>query len=313
MGGDYVIKNIAKFLQIYTFRFLSTHPEPDKIRDMRIYMYSLLLLSMLAYTLKAEYKSPVDPKDYPLEEITKGVSGLRALPSAVRECLISETMGMLISPSHEPAYQLALKTHAGERYHPVYEDAHFITGSGKVCNFYKMIREVQKKKTINKAWVQTKQAMANTSAEVLFGSFEKDVTKVALTTAKYYLKNLPPKLRDAWFALYGNMAYRPDGNDATFTEKSWKRIGTVNFVQMYTERTPMQDTLYKDSEGNEHKLNEVWDKYWKLPDIPKKLRIITWCSILIGANDIMELYPKEVGAMKKHFSEAMEKLEVHPE
>lgn len=63
----------------------------------------------MACTLKAEYKSPVDPKDHLTEEITKGVSALRVLSPAARECLITEAMGLLFSPSHNSAYQIALK------------------------------------------------------------------------------------------------------------------------------------------------------------------------------------------------------------
>ena len=271
---------------------------------------------MLACTLKAEYKSPVDPKDHLTEEITKGVSALRVLSPAARECLITEAMGLLFSPSHNSAYQTTLKKKDGEMYHPVYDDAQFISSKGKVCNFYKTLREIINKKTpgksIEQAWKQTKQAMASTSAEALFVPFEKEVTKMALATAKYYLKSFPPKLRDAWLALYGDMAYTPDGNDAPFTEESWKRFGTVNFEQMYTERKAQKNALYTDSSGDEYNLNEVWEKHTKQPDVAKKLRLLTWSSNLIGVNDILELYPKEVKAMKKFCSEAKEQLKKLP-
>ena len=284
---------------------------------MRVSLYSMLLLSMLAYTLKAEYKSPVDPKDYPQGEITKGTNAIKALPPYGRECMIAETMGLMISPSHDSAYGLNVKNEAGERFHPVYKDAQFINNNGKLCNFYKVLDEIKNKKTIGKsnrqAWVEAKQAMASSTAETLFASFEKDVTKLALATAKYYLKSLSPKLRDAWFALYGDMAYAPNGNDALYTEKSGKRFGTIDFKQMYTEREAQKDALFTDSTGDQYKLNEVWEKLKKQPGVDKKLRLITWCSNLIGVNDILALYPKEVKAMKKYYTQAKKQLKEAPQ
>ena len=272
---------------------------------------------MLTCTLKAEYKSPVDPKDYPQGEITKGTNALRALPPYGRECMIAETMGLLFSPTHDPAYSLNVKNEAGERFHPVYRDAQFINSNGKLCNFYKVLKELSDKKTVGKSnqqvWKEAKQAMGSSSAEALFASFEKDVTKLALATAKYYLKSLSPKLRDAWFALYGDMAYAPNGNDALYTETSRKRVGTINFKQMYTEREVQKDALFTDSSGDEYKLKEVWEKLRNQPGVDKKLRLITWCFNLIGVDDILALYPKEVKAMKKYYTQAKKQLKEAPQ
>lgn len=274
--------------------------------------YSVLFSVFFAGVLHAEYKSPMDPADFPKEDIMKGMNALKALPPFARECVIAETMGLLTSPTHDPAYQLSAMRRGGEVYHPVYEDAQYISSSGKVRGFFQDRAEVQNRKSAGKSyvqvWTEAKQAIAVTSTEALLATIEKDVTKVVLATAKYHLKSLSPKLRDAWFAIYGNMAYTPSGDDATYTETSWNRIGTINFKQKYTQRAVQDDVLFTDSKGIEYRLNEVWEPLSKSPNFAKKLRLITWCSNLIGVDDILALYPKEVKAMKKYYTQAKKQL-----
>ena len=275
---------------------------------MKAIKYLLCLLLAVANVLHAEYKSPVNPDDYPREEIVKGTNALKAMPLYARECLIAETMGLLVSPNKGSAYSLKLNRNNGEIYHDVVKDAQYFNSQGKECKFWSTCGEMFSKKNLGKtnsqAWGETKRAMAVTCRDAILAAFEKDVTKLVCATAKYRLKCLSPKLRDAWLALYGGMCYKPDGSEAHYEESSWQRHGTVDIKQQVVWRTPDEDVLFTDSKGNEYKLKELMDKNLRSQNILKQFNVITWCSNLVGVEDILNLFPQEVKAMRKYHKQA---------
>ena len=271
---------------------------------------SLALLTLLACTVKAAYAPDVNIEDYPKEEIKKGVLALKALPITGKECCIAEKMGLVFSPSSGSAYEHDLLSNEVEhtKYYKVKQDAQYIGTNGKLYSFSKEMHGAWNKKTLGKnnkdSWIEAKQAIGATGEDAIFAAFAKDVTKLAQQTAKYHLKSLPTKLRDAWLAQYGGMLYMPDGSDAYDGEDSYRRHGTVSVKQQVVVRKFKPEALFMDSKGEELNAQEVKDNLSKTDKVRSAIGHITWCASLVGAEDILSLFPKEVKAMRKHAKEA---------
>lgn len=285
---------------------------------MRTVKTSLLLLALLPYTLKAAYTPEVNVDDYPKEEIRKGVLALKALPITGKECCIAEKMGLVFSPGGGSGYTGEEKTNVVEhtKFYTVKNDTLYIGSNGKVYNFSKEMHAAWDKRTLGKSnkdsWIEAKQAIGATGEDAIFAAFAKDVTKLAQQTAKYHLKNLPAKLRDAWLARYGGLLYMPDGSDAYNGTRSYRRYGTVSVKQPVIVREYKSDALFTDSKGEELNVNEIWGNLAKTDKIRGTLEHITWCASLVGAEDILNLFPKEVKAMRKYHKEAIKRVSKAP-
>lgn len=279
---------------------------------------SLTLITLLACIVKAEYAPDVNVADYPKEEIKKGVLALKALPITGKECCIAEKMGLVFSPSGGSGYTGSEQTNTVEhtKYYEVKGDTLYIGSNGKVYNFSKEMHAAWDKKTLGKnnkdAWIEAKQAIGATGEDAIFAAFAKDVTKLAQQTAKYHLKNLPTKVRDAWLAQYGGMLYMPDGSDAYNGERTYRRYGTVSVKQVVVVREHKSDALFTDSKGEQMNADEVWSNLAKTDKIRGTLEHITWCASLVGADEILLLFPKEVKAMRKYTKDAKKRISETP-
>lgn len=281
---------------------------------MRAIKCSLIWLITLTLTLRAEYKPTVNVEDYPKEHIRKGVAMLKALPVLGRECCIAEKMGLLFSASGESGYTGNMQTNESEHtnYYEVKKDGLFIGSNGKAYRFYDEMHAAWDKKTMGKSnkdiWRDAKQAIGATGEDAIFSSFAKDVTKLAQQTAKYHLKALPAKVRDAWLAQYGGLLYMPDGANAYNGERSYRRYGTVSVKQQLVVHEFKSDALFTDSKGEELNVSEVMSELAKTTKVRGALEHATWCASLVGEDDILCLFPKEMKAMRKFARDAQKRL-----
>ena len=68
------------------------------------------------------------------------------------------------------------------------------------------------------------------------------------------------------------------------------------------------DAEYIDSQGNRQSVHRALSNVTKLNKVKESLRVIIVCASYIGAKDILDLYPKEVKAMRKASKKTMEEL-----
>lgn len=281
---------------------------------MKTAIHSLACLLFITCTMRAEYKPNINLDDYSKDDIKQGITAIKALPVMGRECCIAEKMGLLFSPSGESGYTGEMKTMASEhtKYYEVKKDALFIGTNGKVYNFYDEMHAAWNKKSLGKdnkdVWREAKQGIGTTGEDAIFSTVAKEVTKLAQQTAKYHLKKLPIKVRDAWLAQYGGMLYMTDGTDAYNGERTYRRYGTISVKQPVVTREHKRDALFTTSKGEELNVNEVWDTLAKTAKVRGTLEHITWCASLVGVEDILLLFPKEVKAMRKYTKEAKKRI-----
>ena len=261
--------------------------------------YSVALMCCCG-SVWAEYKPGTHVSAFPKGEVQKGVSALKSLSGALRECLVAELMGLVFSPdATRSAYADALSSENQTEYYPIHPAARYIDRQGESRNWQETYAGVKGKNKAGKSyesiWTACKQASATTSEEAILAEFSDDVTNLALQAAKYHLNKLPIEMRDAWFALYGDMLYMQDGSSAYTGSHSIKRHGVVHMKRQIVTRTYKRDALFIDSKGKEQRMDDVFRDMYKISDT---LRHINWCASLVGVQDILSLYSQETNAMR---------------
>lgn len=268
-------------------------------------MSALTAMSMLA-TLQAAYDPEVDIKTFPREEVKKGVTTLRAMTQLGRQACIAERMGLLFSPVESSAYQGDPQYHETEkvRFLNVRERSQFVSSTGRLCDFHNEMHGLWEKKSAGKTtgkelWTRAKQAIGRVGDEPLFISFAPEITKMAQQTAKYHLKNMPQLLREAWLAQMGGLLYMEDGSSAYGADRTITRYGTIGLQQTFVTCSPKVGAMFTDSQGKSHELSEVLQKNETVKRNAWAWDHATWCACLVGVNDILSLFSKEVKQLTK--------------
>ena len=106
--------------------------------------------------------------------------------------------------------------------------------------------------------------------------------------------------------LEGN-AHREYSRTRYYDEHSWQRR-EQDYVLGANQVKWQIDAEYIDSQGNRQSVHRALSNVTKLNKVKESLRVIIVCASYIGAKDILDLYPKEVKAMRKASKKTMEEL-----
>ena len=273
---------------------------------MRLFPYRACTAALLVWVcgaLHAAYEPNVNPSDYPKDEVRKGLQAMKSLPKIAREAIIAEKLALLFLTSGEGAYgDEHLAGEHGTKWFDVKSQAKFMSSSGKLTDYHQVLNEVRKKKLQGTegwdVWVHAKQGICAVGEEVIFSSYVADVTKMVQQTAKRHLNSVPQILRDAWLAEWGGLLFMPDGSSAYDSPKPTKKYGTFSAKKEFAMVCRKPGAQFIDSKGEQKDADAVWKEHVKNVRNEKILFSACWCAGLIGAEDILSLFPKEVKAMK---------------
>ena len=260
--------------------------------------------------VQAAFSSDAKVEEYPKEEVKKGVQALRTMPSTLRQACFAEKLGLLFMATQASAYkdELSSNSEEGCSFYGVRDNAQFVTSNGKVMNFLKELQDSFNKKNTGKSnremWTRAKRAIGAVGEEVVFAAFAADITKIAQQTAKTQLKSLPSKLRDAWLAHWGNFLFMEDGSNPYSGETRSRRHGTVGFQRELVTKNRRFGAKYIDSQGNKQDAAEVWQAFTKTPRNAWAYDTASWCVCVVGAEDILAMFPKETKAMAQYYAAA---------
>lgn len=270
------------------------------------------VIALLAWSgaAHAEYKPAINSEDFPKEVVREGQDALKSLPFMVRDTLIAEHLGMLFTDSWDAGYWTEGPGWGQPRY-----GCRFVDRTGKMQLFFHTRDQAYGKGKMaerNRKSVEiAKTNMKQVADDVILMGISKDVTRVVLQTAKFHLRGMPSKLRDAELAYWGDMLYTSEGESGyTGETKSEGHIwGAHNVKQGMSWKEERADALFTDSKGRELSFREVRSQLrTKKSDYASK--IVRWCANLVGAKDILAMFPKEVKAMRAAYEK---KVKTSPE
>ena len=239
-------------------------------------------------------------------EAKKGVGAMKQLSATARQAMIAERMGLLYIDAADSAYSgRPVTDEAGFRFYPVKHGSKFVGSNGKEYDFF-VERDIARQKKLpgllgSELWNKALLSIEIAGEELVFSSMAPEVTKLAQQTARRHLRQLPADLRDAWLAQEAGFIHMPDGSDPYTEEKSEDRYGTIDMERKVTWRGARPEAIFRDSKGKEWKMEDVWERRGLSGKVPYSLDLIRWCATLVGSNDILSLFPKEVKSMKKYY------------
>ena len=259
----------------------------------------------------AEYAPPVKKEDYPRETVREGQAALRSRPALLRDAFMAERLG-LVFESGGPAYEWE-EPGSAVKYRPVKSGGKYVSGSGKLCPFFstrdKELGIGKNREKNNAFWVKTGEAIGKVGDEVILMGASREVTRLVQQTAKFHLKSIPQKRREAFLAYLGDMLYMSDGASG-FTGKI-KYDRSIWPTQPLKQKQEWKETVpgahFIDSKGNELSYDEVCSDLNNKP-INFAVWISHWCSNLVGAKDILAMFPREVKQMKAAYEKKIQEL-----
>lgn len=271
----------------------------------------MIVCMSLCGKVHAEYAPPLKIEDYPREAVREGQTALHSLTPLLRDAYIAERLG-LVFESARPAYEWNEKG-SDVKYRPVKGGGKFVSGSGKLLPFYSTVdKEYGSGKNKEKNmdfWKKTGEAIGKVGDEVILMGASRQVTRLVQQTAKYHLKSIPQKRRDAFLAYLGDMLYMSDGASGFTGEIKYDRSiwPTQELKQKQEWKVTVPGAHFIDSKGNELSFDEVCSDLNNSP-INFAVWMSTWCSNLVGAKDILAMFPREVKKMKAAYEKKIQEL-----
>lgn len=246
----------------------------------------------------AAYHADVVIPENQQKEAKKAAYHMKLLPKILREACIAEKLGLLHSPSGLEAFASSPSIHHTEKvpYYAVTKTACFVSGDGKLYDYYEVLRKMSKSKKQMDNWRAVKRSIYQLREEVVFSSVEQEVTALCIQTALHHLNQLPRHLRDCLCAELGGLCYMTTGESAV-TGKAIVQVRGADISISYDKIKP--SAKYIDSAGHEQ---DYWSKV-KERNLNSKIRIswqqVVICASLIGNDEILALCPDTYDAMKK--------------
>lgn len=272
---------------------------------------SIAALLCVCAELRAEYEPPVNVEDYPRESVRAGQMALRAMSQLLRDAYIAESLGLIFLESGAPAYEKEVKG-SYVKYHPVLSGGKMVISSGKAVSFYKERDKAMGKGKIRvaneKNCSDVGKAIGEVGDEVIFSGVKRDVTRVVQQYARYNLKLLPRKRREAFLANWGELLYLRNGESAYGATKYDRSIWPTRELKQKQEWKEVNpEAMFIDTTGEELSYEAVIKEFDS-----SKYRyacwISQWCINLVGANDILGLFPKEMKALSAAYEKKMQEL-----
>ena len=176
-----------------------------------------------------------------------------------------------------------------------WHDAYFVNSAGRAVNWGVAHGAYDPEK-----WDRAYNAFAKVETEVALAPLKKDADKAARNTARYLLKTMPDELRWAILASMADLVYQEDGSSASMGDEVNQ---TMECGIPVTIRAPKRKNVYfVDLAGIAHELSELYDKdggkkWWRWE------QVVWRCENLIGAKEILALYPAEIDKMRSNSKE----------
>ena len=256
-----------------------------------------LALGAVCFTpAEAAYKPKITSKmgGQFTKDVQKVVTTLKSMPKPARWFFIVEKLGFLFMP---PNGEIGNRSETGN----MRKGAHFIGIDGMEYD-----GEAEFKTQPWEKWKYSVENLDRLGRENIFSKLSSEVTALALANAKYHLEKLAeeqPERRDMYLAYLAKLCYLPDGKSP--------------YEKMVTETGPNKQPfqyyslggkgcLFVDTEGTEHKYDDVNAKYASLGG--DRWTILNVCAYHVGAKDILALYPDEVKKLRANYKKKMQEL-----
>ena len=230
-------------------------------------------------------------------DVKKAVATLKSMPKSVRWDLLAEKLGLLFMPSNGA---FGNDSSTGE----IRVGSHFIGADGKE---YDAKAEFKSISWETGGWKYSAAAIDRLGQEAVFSKISSEVTTLVLKNAKYQLDKLAeelPEMREMCLAYLAKLCYLPDGKSPY--GKMETRTGPHKQPFQYY-KLGGKGCLFVDTEGTEHKYEEVHRKYDSLGG--NRWSILTICAHHVGAKDILALFPDEVKKLRAAYKKKMQELE----
>ncbi len=254
-------------------------------------IWGALALVSSVYTAWAGYK-PVDVSDIQgdqRKQLMEAVRGVNKMPASARDCYVCEQLGLCFSMDGSETGRLS----GGYPATTNLDKAKFVSKAGCLTAWGNAVAPA------GKQWEKSYDDAHQFKPGAVLSFFKKDVDSVVRNTAKYLLKKMPDITRQAMLASIGRMLYKADGT--TLPESGYNakdRIGSGFDVDY--NGNPSDGYSFMDPTGRECSLQEAF-----AADAKKKRwrDTVRRCENLVGARDILALFPEEVKAMRKHYKQ----------
>ena len=244
----------------------------------------------------AAYKPKITSKmaGQAVKDVQKVVTTLKSMPKPARWFFIVEKLGFLFMP---PNGEIGNRSETGN----MRKGSHFIGIDGMEYD-----AEAEFKTQPWEKWKYSVENLDRLGRENIFSKLSSEVTALALANAKYHLEKLAeeqPERRDMYLAYLAKLCYLPDGKSPY--EKMVTRTGPNKQPFQYYSLGG-KGCLFVDTEGTEHKYDDVNAKYASLSG--DRWTILNVCAYHVGRKDILGLYPEEVKKLRDNYKKKMKEL-----
>lgn len=272
---------------------------------MKRFIQIAMVLCMLGGMVEvAAGAAPVNVKEH-----TRQVSScLRKMPRAQRDAVLAEKRGLLFMENGSSAYsskkgsEVVEVTQRGKvvekvrvPFYYVQQGAKFIGGDGKLYDFYAARRGNTAQK--QDVWKLAKLHIYRAGNEAAFASFADELQELEVQRGIYFLRQMPPVLRQALFAEVLGLLYLEGGQNAY--------TGKTKYSTISGERVPYPEyrsgAKYRDALGNEQSIAQVraeenergkaWRTWW--PGVKLNMH-------RAGQKRILAPFKAEIKAMREH-------------
>ena len=260
-------------------------------------IFGLLALTSLQDTAWAEYK-PIDVSDIKgeqLRQLSELVESIKKMPPQSRDGFLCEQLGLCFATDGTTVMWREWRGPCTDS-----SKAFFVGRSGRPMFFDKHVRASP---TWTACYRETSRMNQIKDGSVL-SFFRKDIDRIVCNTAKYLLKEMPDITRYAMLASIGRMLYKEDGTTLPASGYGVKvKIGSGFDVNYNGDAG--DGYFFMDSTGKERSLQQTFATDSRKADWRD---IVRRCENLVGARNILALFPDEVKVMRKHYRKKLAQM-----
>ena len=256
-------------------------------------IWGALVLVSSVRTAWAEYK-PVDVSDIKgdqRKQLMEAVRGVNKMPAPARDCYVCEQLGLCFHLDGREVGALNQGCPATRNAN----EAKFVSKAGRLSAWQDAVNSA------GGQWGKSWEEAQKFKSGAVLRFFKKNIDCIVCNTAKYLLKEMPDITRYAMLASIGRMLYKEDGTTLPASGYSARvRIGS-GFDVNYNGNAG-DGYSFMDPAGRECSLKDAF-----AADSKKKCwrDTVRRCENLVGARDILALFPDEVKAMRKYYKQKL--------
>ena len=260
--------------------------------------------------------------------ISGGKATLKSLPKITREALMAQMLGLLFKEDDDYTPYIIDKKSKSYNF-LLYEasgKAQFVDSEGKV-RYYSQATTLPNSKIEWPGCITL--CVAKYGTDTIFGDYADDIQKMCCNTIKHKMKDIPAITKLAWLAETAGLMYTK-GSEPVYNENKHLCIGGSLFmirslysgvlcnriwryggydtldqhhsIRWFIYKEAQPNAFFLDTEGKEHTKKEAWNEMEEKAE--KTMELLLWCASLIGGEDVLALYPKEVEALREQHDKA---------